>query len=267
MQERASLVKSKNIVFLITLILILLFTGTACKRGPEKAAKPLELVALLHQDSKKVEEVTVFTCDIRIPQIKETNKTEYLVKINDFYMDRFNQVVEIECKEAANETLTIYLDYLEGLENSSGDYSFGIAPYSIDKDFHVNYNDKGFLSLSIMESYYWGGAHPISFIDSQTFDINAGQMLTLGKLFKTDEASALNLILNKISQQIIEAGTEELYLFDEALEILHESFYEEDFFIDGQDLVLYFQSYAIAPYSSGFPEFRIPLEELPYFNK
>lgn len=267
MQENCHKIKFKKNILLFMLIALLLFTALACKRGPEKFSHPLELVALLHEDTKKVDEVPIFTCDIRIPQIKESQKQEYLVKINDFYMEMFNHTVEVECKESANETEAIYLEYLEEMANSNEDYVFAPSPYSLDTDFTVNYNDRGYLSISIMESYYWGGAHPISFVESQNFDINTSQMLTLGKLFKQDEASALDLVLDIIAQQIKEIGIEELYLFDDVFDYLRESFYEEDFYIDGQDLVLYFQNYAIAPYAAGFPEFRIPLEELPYFNK
>ena len=221
-------------------------------------------MALLHEESINYENEgpEIYLCEIRIPQIKDPKNHESLIKINDFYMERFNHAAEVECREGMLQAEEDYLDHIESLGE---EYMY--LPYSLTEDYFVNYNDQGFLSISLMDSYYWGGAHGLSFLESHTFDVNLGQCLTLGKLFKMSEEEAIRFALDIMTEKVLAQGPEIEYLYENALDYLEESFYEQDFYIDGQDLVFYFQSYAIAPYASGFPEFRIPLEEVPYFVK
>lgn len=252
--------KEIKIFYILTIVIflsILIFTG--CDRGPQKITEPLDIMSLKHNEGVKNEGELLIDYDITYPQIKDTLNHPCLLKINEFYKNKFDDMTRkniAESKKMASE------DFLAAIE---GGYEF--LPHILGNSFEVTYNNKGLLSINLIENTYWGGAHPNAYKESAVFDVNTGQKLTLGRLFALEETEAINIVLEKVKDEIEEFGTEELFLFPDALETLPEAYFAEDFYYDGENIVLYFQQYAIAPYASGFPEFRISIKDVPYFNK
>ena len=246
---------SLGILLIITLG-ILFFSG--CDRGPQKKVDPLDIISLQQEEELKNEGILLLDYAAKYPQIKEAGNDPCLVKINDYYKTKFNDMNEqalMEAKKMASE------DFLAAKE---GEYEF--RPHGLGNTYEVTYNDKGLLSINLHEYTYWGGAHPNSFKESALFDINTGQKITLEKLFKVDSEKAVEKVLSEIKRQIEEKGAFELFIYEDAIETLEEAYFEEDFYYDGKDVVFYFQQYAIAPYAAGFPEFRIPVKDIPYFQ-
>lgn len=243
------------LLILFTLSIIFL---SGCDRGPQKKTDPLDIISLQAEEEIKNEGILLLEYSAKYPQIKEAGNDPCLIKINDFYKGKFNEMNEktlFEAKKMASE------DFLAAKE---GEYEF--RPHGLGNTYEVTYNDKGLLSINLLEYTYWGGAHPNSFKESAIFDINTGQKVTLEKLFKVDKDKAIGIVLTEVRKQIEEKGSEELFLYEDALESLPDSFFEEDFYYDGKDIVFYFQQYVIAPYAAGFPEFRIPVKDIPYFQ-
>ena len=251
--------KKNNLIllFIIASLSLIIFSG--CDRGPKKITEAIDIISINHDDVIKKDEAVLIEYTIKYPQIKEAGNHTGLVKINEFYKEQFNEMTEKDYQESKRMAEE---DYQEAIEAG---YDF--RNHALGNDFEVTYNNDGLLSINNIEYTYWGGAHPNSFRESSFFDINTGQKLTLGKLLNKEEDKALKDVLAEVRKQIEEKGTDGFYLFEDAKELLEDSYYENDFYFDGENLVIYFQQYAIAPYAAGFPEFKIPKKDIPYLKK
>lgn len=114
------------------------------------------------------------------------------------------------------------------------------------------------LSLQLITHYYSGGAHPISWVNTITANTATGELYTLQSLFKDDSDYAAVL-----TEQIIAAINKnpEKYFDDYAQTITNKNG-DFKFYIDGDKLVIYFDLYEIAPYSSGMNRFVFNAKDL-----
>ncbi|MFC5528791.1 DUF3298 and DUF4163 domain-containing protein [Cohnella yongneupensis] len=115
--------------------------------------------------------------------------------------------------------------------------------------FEIKTNERGLLSLSLLNYAFTGGAHGNTLQRSLTFDADTGRQYTLGELFKP--ASKYEATLNKLIQAQIKAR--KLPLLGDYPGITP----DQDFYIADKSLVIYFPLYAIVPYAWGFPYFPI----------
>lgn len=115
--------------------------------------------------------------------------------------------------------------------------------------FEIKTNERGVLSLSLLNYAYTGGAHGNTLQRSLTFDADTGRSYTLSELFKPD--SNYQKTLNKLIQAQIK--TRKLPLLGDYPGITP----DQDFYIADKSLVVYFPLYAIVPYAWGFPYFPI----------
>ena len=124
----------------------------------------------------------------------------------------------------------------------------------MDGTYEIKTNERGVLSLSLLNYVFTGGAHGNTLQRSLTFDANTGRSYTLGELFKpnTDYMARLD----KIIQAQIKAR--KLPLLGEYPGITS----DQDYYIADKALVIYFPLYAIVPYVWGFPYFPISVYEI-----
>ena len=120
--------------------------------------------------------------------------------------------------------------------------------------YHVTYNGDCIISLYSDTHEYSGGAHGTTFRTSQTWNLQKCRRLQLGELFAcgTDYQA---LILDKAEAEI---GKESEIYFENAAELLLETFESSRFYCTPEGIVVYYLPYEIAPYSSGIREFCIP---------
>ncbi|ERJ11705.1 WG repeat-containing protein [Haloplasma contractile] len=88
-------------------------------------------------------------------------------------------------------------------------------------------------------------------------DIGTGKFYELSDLFKP-ESDYVTKISKEIKEQIEFAG-DALGIYKEAYKGID---FNQPFYIDGEDLYIYFYIYSIAPKDAGYPTFRIPLSKL-----
>jgi hypothetical protein len=121
-------------------------------------------------------------------------------------------------------------------------------------DYRVAYNQNGFLSIVLDDYIYTGGAHGITGRHGYTVDINTGKTYDLKGLFKPG-TDYISLLSEEIALQIEQQNLMLLNPF----EMIRE---DQDFYIEGDTLVVYFQQYELMAYAYGFPEFRISMSTL-----
>jgi len=124
----------------------------------------------------------------------------------------------------------------------------------MDGTFELKTNQRGVLSLSLLNYTYSGGAHGNTLQRSLTFDAENGRSYKLGELFKPD-APYINR-LNAIIEAQIKAR--HLPLLGDYPGITG----DQDYYIADKALVIYFPLYAIVPYAWGFPYFPISVYEI-----
>ncbi len=114
------------------------------------------------------------------------------------------------------------------------------------------------LSVYLHTYYYSGGAHPINWINSITINTLTGEIYSFKDLFK-DSASTSKLIEDKIIAKIEENPQP---FFAEYKETIKDRNGDFNFYFDGNELVVYFGIYDIAPYSSGTSYFVFKANEI-----
>lgn len=114
----------------------------------------------------------------------------------------------------------------------------------MDGTFEIKTNERGVLSLSLLNYAYTGGAHGNTLQRSLTFDAGTGRSYRLGELFKP--GSDYKARLDAIIQAQIKAR--QLPILGEYPGIGP----DQDFYVADKSLVVYFPLYALVPYAWGF---------------
>jgi len=127
-------------------------------------------------------------------------------------------------------------------------------PTTINGSYDIKNNQKGVLSLSLVGLGEFGGAHPMTGVQSLNFNIDTGINYKLSELFKPNSD-----YIEVLSKMVLEQfKIQELPLFDEYPGIRP----DQDYYIADKSLVIYFQLYEVAPYYVGFPYAIIPIYEI-----
>ncbi len=103
-------------------------------------------------------------------------------------------------------------------------------------------------------SSYQGGAHPMTWRKGYTISLNSGKQLGLENIFRKgyDYKTPINSHINA------EMTRQKDCFFEGSFTSVDE---KTSFVVSDSSLIVFFPLYEIAPYSSGFPTFEIPLTE------
>lgn len=121
-------------------------------------------------------------------------------------------------------------------------------------NYEIKTNERDVLSLNLIVYSFTGGAHGMTIVKSLNFDVESGKNIALKDLFKAnfDYIGTISAIIQK---DIAKWDTVVIEPFTKIKP-------DQDFYLADTSLVIYFQLYDLAPYSSGFPYFPIPLLDL-----
>jgi hypothetical protein len=124
----------------------------------------------------------------------------------------------------------------------------------MDGTYELKNNDKGVLSIVLINYSFAGGAHGNTIAKALNFDIETGHVYTLPELFKPNSN-----YVKKISDIIkVQIKARDIPTLGDFTEINP----NQDFYIADRSLVIFFQLYEIAPYYVGIPYFPISIYEL-----
>ena len=124
----------------------------------------------------------------------------------------------------------------------------------MDGTYELKNNDKGVLSIVLINYSFAGGAHGNTIVKALNFDIETGHVYTLPELFKPN-SNYVKKISDIIKVQIKARNMPTLGDFTEINP-------NQDFYIADRSLVIFFQLYEITPYYAGIPYFPISIYEL-----
>ncbi len=127
---------------------------------------------------------------------------------------------------------------------------------------NVNYDPRRSNDMLIIQksSYYHNQGAPLGMPMEETFhiDLNTGEFYELKDLFKTDSkyTEVLDEIIKKQMEDKVAQG--ELLFVDDYKGIRE----DQEFIMFKEHIQIYFYPYEIADYSSGFPAFNIPYDDI-----
>ncbi|QJA08322.1 DUF3298 and DUF4163 domain-containing protein [Romboutsia sp. CE17] len=124
--------------------------------------------------------------------------------------------------------------------------------YEADSDYQVTYNKNNIISIPITTYEFTGGAHGMTYLKSFNYNLNNGSKLMLKDLFKEDidyEKIINNFIKSEISKNKL--------LYFTGKDGFKGIKRDQDFYLEDDGIVVYFQLYDIAPYYVGIPKFKL----------
>ncbi|ELR68141.1 hypothetical protein C900_00717 [Fulvivirga imtechensis AK7] len=123
-------------------------------------------------------------------------------------------------------------------------------------------NDTATITVELVTDMYTGGAHGNVNLQYFNFEPNTGNKLPLSSLFKANYESQLNKIVEKKFRETYHISPDK-DLSDEGYQFEEGKYYNpENFAILKDGIKFFYNSYEIAPYSSGPSEVFIPFKSL-----
>jgi len=210
----------------------------------EKSTVSVNTVTLKGEMSYNGE--TLLNCKIEYPEFVSTFYRIPLKAINMLY-----KVKAMTFQKHCETTLfnTAVEQYKKDLENN-----FPVRVFDAVMTFRVTYLASGVLSLYFDKYEYAGGAHGSTERDAQTYNLYRYSPVKLNQIItcRTDYRS---YILDEVRKQI--EPEKDLY-FENYNNLIAETFNPNNFYLTQEGVVIFYQQYDIAPYSSGIRKFLIP---------
>lgn len=182
---------------------------------------------------------------IEFPQIKGYDK---------FNIINYTQALELQkkCEENLYQDAKNLYEY-----NKQNNYPF--FPFEVVSGYLITYNYDDTISLYYDEYIYSGGAHGNTLRTSQTWKMKEQTLIDLADYFPK-EPNYVSKIIEDINLQIdqnIKNGNN--YYFENYCCLTSSKFRVENFYISNGNIIIYYQQYDIAPYSSGILNFLIDI--------
>ena len=207
----------------------------------------LKIINRILQKEMKYENTVVLKYHIEYPEIVmdwQQNRNG-IKKFNDYNLKMALQTQQKAENELYKEAIELYKYNKEN--------GYPQMMYELYREYQITLNQENAVSMYIDEYIFSGGAHGTTTRTSQTWNLMLGKMVELYELYPNEPYFLLD-ILRKINIEISE--NIEIY-FADPYPLVVEYFNPESYYIDNGKVVIYFQQYDIAPYSSGIIEFTL----------
>ena len=185
----------------------------------------------------------VLKYNIEYPEIVGQNN------ISNDKFNRYNKDLAIKLQKRAENEL--YQEAIE-LYKYNKENNYPIIQYEVYRTYKITLNINQIISLFIDEYTFTGGAHGNTIRTSQTWNMDVARMIELYELFRNPY-----FIINIFKQVIEQINNEKDIYFENACCLVIDTFNPKSFYLTPNYIVVYFQQYDIAPYSSGIRTFNI----------
>ena len=135
---------------------------------------------------------------------------------------------------------------------------YPIMVYELMKECYITFNYNKLVSLYCDEYTFSGGAHGSTIRSSQNWDLELAKQIPLQDFYPNQPDYILK-ILQQINEQIaeqIKKEGESIY-FPDYCQLVIQTFNLNSYYLIPKGIMIFFQQYDIAPYSSGIREFLI----------
>lgn len=210
---------------------------------------PVTVDTIVLKDELKYKGKILLTYRIEYPRFSSSGYRISVAMVNAFYKRkalRFKRRCENELFKMAVE------QYKNDVENN-----YPIRVFDALLVYKITYLEKCIISLYSDTYEYTGGAHGNTIRDSQTWNLQKAGLIRLDQLVRC-RPDYKTYILKMIEAQIKKDPS--LY-FENYKELIYKTFNKESFYCTKKGIVVYYQQYDIAPYSSGIRQFLIPYSQ------
>lgn len=186
---------------------------------------------------------------INYPQLFFNKYQPFLKDLNRYY--------EAKAVEYEHTLTTKFLKMaVEEYDNSIAN-NFPVRSFEAFVDYTVTLNQNCLFSLYFDQYEYTGGAHGSTIRYSDSWNLQTEKRIILGDLFPYHN-NYQDYIITMIQEEIAKQIQQESVYFDNYTELVIQNFNENSFYLTPEGIIIYFQQYDIAPYSSGIITFMIP---------
>lgn len=146
----------------------------------------------------------------------------------------------------------------EVIDNEPNIINDQVLSYNYYGNFQILFYKDSLLIIDLLGYYYsLGTVNGIPIRKTCAIDLLTGRFYKLKDLFKSD--TNWRIILNNIISEFIENDSSYEYVFPGSFKGISES---QDFYIDKDNLYIYYPPYKIGPYSAGVITFKIPFTQI-----
>ncbi|ABX43591.1 DUF3298 and DUF4163 domain-containing protein [Lachnoclostridium phytofermentans] len=194
----------------------------------------------------------VLSYKINYPQFITSNCTSFIGKLNNYYKENALKF-EKYCRD------TLFPETVEQYKYAK-ENNYPIIPYEAVMNYNITYLTDCYISLYFDKYIFTGGAHGNTTRFSDTWDVCKGCIMQLSDFFPHNpnfKDDIITFIIDDISERLKNPNLQGTY-FDTYKQDVHNTFHEGNFYMTPNGIVVFFQQYDIAPYSSGIQEFLIP---------
>ena len=199
---------------------------------------------------------------------KNTMILSYKIEYPSFYNPKYQMSLN-RINQYYNAKALSYRKYVKGIMYKTAveqyEYSvangFPIRPFEAIVVYIVTYNQDCAISLYSDRYEYMAGAHGNTTRISDTWNIQAGRRIHLSRLF-APSVDFVDYIVTEVNNQIaeeIKSGNDVYY--ENYEKDVRSKFNPNQFYLTEEGVVIYYQQYDIAPYSTGIPQFTIPYSD------
>ena len=222
---------------------ILLITCTLVGSYPQKllinSGKLNETSFQVVEKNEKID-IKNLKKNIKIPQLTGGKNKNNIENINKKIQEDIYPKVE----DAEKTSQEYFLD---------SDNNIGMK-YEVKSNYFITKNDEKILSIYMDYYEFLGGAHGNTIRTSYTIDKSKEIILRLKDLFV--EGYDYKSIINREIFKIIENNKEDYFDGGSVFKGVND---DTSFYIEGNDLIIYYQLYELAPYVFGIPQFKIDM--------
>lgn len=195
----------------------------------------------------------LLTYDIKYPQFSSERFRAFAKKLSVYYKAEATLYKKYHITK-------LYQMAIDDYEYATAN-NFPVRTYEVVTVYTITFNDNCVLSLYFDRYEYTGGAHGMTVRSADTWNLKTGRRIDLSEYFP-GRKDYTAYILDAINSQIAsnEKDNSNLY-FEDVNELVKENFNEKNFYVVPEGIVIFFQLYEIAPYSSGIQSFLIPFKK------
>ena len=239
------------------LFLIVLF-GFACQSDPEISRPQLPYHFIDFVKYSVDCERDSIRCAVFKAKYPEYDSAELDIKnkINEAIMDYVLESVSDETQSSPESLAQVAANFFEDYASFAID---GFAmPWELNCEGKVIYQNDKIFSLALNNYRFTGGAHPNTHTKILNFDLKEGRVLSIEDLI-TDWKAFTQLAEGSLRA---EKGIDDSVSWSEAGFFMEHFQVSSNFALTTEGIMLYYNTYEIAPYAAGITEFVIPYDRL-----
>lgn len=201
------------------------------------------------KDVLKYKDIVVLKYKIQYPQIIKSNYRIGRIRFNEYNKQKAMELKNRVINELYKEAKELYEYNIA--------HGYPIMVFDIMLEYNITYNKENIISLYFDQYEFTGGAHGSTIRSSQNWNMSVGKQIELSYFYQNNHSYVIDIIkeINTQIKEQMQSGTNQY--FNNYCELVLEKIKLENYYITTDAIVVFFQQYDIAPYSSGIPVFYL----------